>query len=414
MEVKASEIFEKNFDALYETVNVKVDGTDKVLFSGNAFHAQSWINKNKKDYQNLIITDNHRVIENVGGSRSSKTWSIIQLLFYHALNYPNQRISIVRKTLTALNKAMSKDIEVIIDDFGIRHLIEINKTNKTYSFSNGSMIELMGANDADRLRGTARDVLFVDEATELLSDDWLQLIMRTRVKAFISYNPAGNFVWIDKILPENKITIHSTYKDNPFLPYFQIKELLDLKEVNEGEYNIYALGVRASTKDNVYDHFRMVDDKPERFKNYIYGLDFGYNHPTALVRLWYFENELYIEPVIYESHLNTTQLIERFEQLGIEKNIEIPADYSRPEIINELCTAGYQIINADKKVLKGINLLKATKVFFNKKDENTLKEFQMYKWKKVRDIILDEPIKQFDDILDAVRYGNMWIAAYYR
>lgn len=414
MEILASEIFERNYDALYEQVNVRIKETNEIIYTDNAFNSQSWVDKNKDKYGDLIITENHRVIENVGGSRSSKTWSIIQLLFVHAMTYPNQRVSIVRKTLTALNKAMSKDIETIIDDLGIRNLIQINKTNKTYSFKNGSMIELMGANDADRLRGTARDVLFVDEATELLTDDWLQLIMRTRVKSFISYNPAGNFAWIDTILPSNKVTIHSTYLDNPFLPYFQIKELLDLQEINVSEYNIYALGIRSITKENVYDHFRMVKEKPERFKNFIYGLDFGFNHPTALVRLWYYENEIYIEPVIYESYLTTTDLIKRFQDLGIEKNVEIPADYSRPEIIQELIDAGYQVINADKKVHKGINLLKATKVFFNENDEHTLKEYQMYKWKKIRDIILDEPMKQFDDILDAVRYGNMWITAYYR
>ena len=46
------------------------------------------------------------------------------------------------------------------------------------------------------------------------------------------------------------------------------------------------------------------------------------------------------------------------EQLGIEKHINILADYSRPETSSEIDRAGYYIENANKVVKKGIDNIK--------------------------------------------------------
>jgi phage terminase large subunit len=90
----------------------------------------------------------------------------------------------------------------------------------------------------------------------------------------------------------------------------------------------------------------------------VYGLDFGYNHPTALIRVYWSDGDIWIEPVIYESYLTTSELIEKFKQLEIEKTVDILADYSRPEIIAELQNAGYNVNNANKSVKMGINFVK--------------------------------------------------------
>jgi len=142
------------------------------------------------------------------------------------------------------------------------------------------------------------------------------------------------------------------------------------------------------------------------------GLDFGYNHPTALVRVYWHEKDIYIEPVIYESYLTTTQLIERFNSLGISKTDDILADYARPEIIAELQTAGYNVSNANKVVKKGIDNVKSFGVFCQD-DPRLKKEYDNYKWKKVGDTITDEPVKLFDDAMDAVRYATHYIKEMY-
>jgi phage terminase large subunit len=155
-----------------------------------------------------------------------------------------------------------------------------------------------------------------------------------------------------------------------------------------------------------------LNHRPSKFVNYVYGLDFGYNHPTALVRVYWVDNDIFIEKVIYESYLTTTNLIDKMNQLGVEKHVTILADYSRPEIIAEMNNAGFDVQNANKVVKKGIDNIKTFGVFCEDSKE-IKKEYDNYKWKKVGDIITDEPVKLFDDAMDAIRYATTYIRQEY-
>jgi hypothetical protein len=50
---------------------------------------------------------------------------------------------------------------------------------------------------------------------------------------------------------------------------------------------------------------------------------------------------------------------------------------------------------------------------FCQENESLKKEYENYKWKKVGDIILEEPVKLYDDALDAVRYATVYIKEMY-
>jgi phage terminase large subunit len=137
----------------------------------------------------------------------------------------------------------------------------------------------------------------------------------------------------------------------------------------------------------------------------MYGLDFGYNHPTALVKCSYRDGELYLREMLYQSHLTTPELISLLSQL-VNKRDEIRADGARPEIIEDIRKAGFNIKSAQKEVKHGIDKVKSQKIFVN--GENLVKEIQNYKWKRhnATDTVLEEPVKNFDDALDAARYGS--------
>jgi phage terminase large subunit len=159
------------------------------------------------------------------------------------------------------------------------------------------------------------------------------------------------------------------------------------------------------SRRNIYSNWNFVDTKPERFVDYVMGIDFGYNHPTALVKVYYFEDELYVEKIIYQSYLTTTELIAEMEKHNIDKNIDMMADYARPEIIEEIRREGYSIKNAMKSVKKGIDDVKTYRIYVNENDDDIKKEYENYMWKKNGDNITDEPVKLFDDGLDAMRYA---------
>ena len=363
----------------------------------------------------IIFQKNHqalqgpeRFIVNEGGSRSSKTYSLCQLVIVYCLQNKGKVVSIIRKTFPALRATVLRDFTEILKDLGIYSLEAHNKSEQIYTFPNGSMVEFFSVDDEQKIRGRKRDIAWCNEANELYFDDFTQLNMRTEHKLIFDYNPSDNSSWLYELPAEDTVLIRSTYKDNPFLPQSIRNQIEDLKRTDEALYQIYALGQKAVSKSNIYSNWTFMTHRPARFTSYVYGLDFGYNHPTALMRVYWHERDIFIEPVIYESYLTTTMLIEKMRQLNIEKEVTILADYARPEIIAEMVNSGYDVINANKVVKKGIDYVKTFGVYCME-NKDIKREYDNYKWKKIGDHITDEPVKLFDDAMDAVRYAVTYI-----
>ena len=358
------------------------------------------------------MTSDKRFIINQGGSRSSKTYSLCQMIIVYCVQNPNKVVSIVRKTFPALRATVMRDFFEIMKDLEIYEKSNHNMSENIYRFPNGSIVEFFSVDDEQKIRGRKRDIGWCNEANELWFEDFQQLNMRTEEKLIFDYNPSDSSSWLYKLPDEESVMIKSTYKDNPFLPESIKRQIEDLKRTDEALYQIYALGEKAISKSNIYNNWTFLGRKPQRFQSYVYGLDFGYNHPTALIRVYWSDGDIWIEPVIYESYLTTSELIEKFKQLEVEKTVDILADYSRPEIIAELQNAGYNVNNANKSVKMGINFVKTFGVYCQE-DEALKKEYENYKWKKVGDIITEEPVKLYDDAMDAVRYATTYIKETY-
>ena len=353
-----------------------------------------------------------RFVINEGGSRSSKTYSLCQLVIIYCLQNNNKVVSIIRKTFPALRATVLRDFIEILKELNIYSVEDHNKSEHIYTFPNGSIVEFFSVDDEQKIRGRKRDIAWCNEANELYFDDFTQLNMRTESKLIFDYNPSESTSWLYELPTEESILIKSTYKDNPFLPQSIRSQIEDLKRTDEALYQIYALGEKAISKSNIYSNWSFIPHRPARFVNYVYGLDFGYNHPTALMRVYWCDNDIYIEPVIYESYLTTPMLIDKMQSFNIEKTVTIVADYARPEIIAELNNAGYDVQNANKVVKKGIDNIKTFGVLCQD-DKALKKEYENYKWKKVGDMITDEPVKMFDDAMDAIRYATTHIRQEY-
>ena len=374
MEIKSTVIFEKNYEALNDS--------------------------------------NIRFVINEGGSRSSKTYSLCQLVIIYCLQNNNKVVSIIRKTFPALRATVLRDFIEILKELNIYSVEDHNKSEHIYTFSNGSIVEFFSVDDEQKIRGRKRDIAWCNEANELYFDDFTQLNMRTESKLIFDYNPSESTSWLYELPTDESIMIKSTYKDNPFLPQSIRSQIEDLKRTDEALYQIYALGEKAISKSNIYSNWSFIPHRPARFVNYVYGLDFGYNHPTALMRVYWCDNDIYIEPVIYESYLTTPMLIDKMQSFNVEKTVTIVADYARPEIIAELNNAGYDVQNANKVVKKGIDNIKTFGVLCQD-DKAIRKEYENYKWKKVGDMITDEPVKMWDDAMDAIRYATTHIRQEY-
>ena len=353
-----------------------------------------------------------RFVVNQGGSRSSKTYSLCQVIILWCLQNDRKVVSVVRKTFPALRASVMRDFFEVLQNMGIYSKEQHNKSEHIYTFDNGTIVEFFSVDDEQKVRGRKRDIAWCNEANELWYEDFQQLNFRTTKAMIFDYNPSDSDSWLYTLPDVDKVVIKSTYKDNPFLEKSIVKQIEGLKDTDEELYQIYALGEQAVSRENVYRPFEVLPERPDRFTQFVYGLDFGYIHPTALLKIWFWENEVYIEELIYESYLTSADLIARMDAIGVDRKVEIVADYARPEMIAELRTEGYYVLNADKRVEKGINAVKTTKVYLDKSAKNVQRENKNYKYKKVAGDLRDDVAKRHDDAMDAMRYGILYIKSY--
>jgi phage terminase large subunit len=356
----------------------------------------------------VINNDKIRFVINQGGSRSSKTYSICQLLIVLCLKQPGTMVSIVRKSFPSLRASVMRDFFEVMRELNLYKTTEHHKTENIYNFDNGSSVEFFAVDDEQKLRGRKRDILWANEANELNFEEYTQLNMRTTGKLIFDFNPSDNFHWLYDLIsrPESKL-IHSTYKDNPFLEEALVKEIENLINVDESYYRIYALGEKGTGKTTIYTHWKYYEDLPET-KTKIYGLDFGFNHPMSLLEVNFIDNKAYVRELVYESGLTVDDLILRMSSLEVSKKHEMVCDGARPEMIEEIKRAGYMAKSAVKEVKKGIDSVKSTELYIHKESLNVVKETASYKWKTNGDVILDEPVKMYDDAMDAMRYAIHW------
>jgi len=357
--------------------------------------------KNYEAYQSGI-----RNIVNEGGSRSSKTYSIAQVFILGALKQRNKVFSICRKTFPALRASAMRDFFDILKTAGIYRQERHNKTEHIYRFPSGSEVEFFSPDQAEKVRGRKRDYLWVNEANEFSYEDWKQLTMRLTGQAFLDYNPSDMFSWIyDHVITrEDTEVIRSTYLDNPFLEKSIVKEIERYKGLDDNYWRIYGLGQRGISETTIYKNWQYIDKLPDEFDEEIYGLDFGYNNPSGLVQIRLKDKVPYIKELLYESYLTNSQLIEKMKTFNIGHKYIYP-DCAEPQRIEELKKAGFNCKSSDKDVTKGIDTVKSHKMYITKDSVNLLKEVKSYSWKQKDDIILDEPVKANDHLLDAMRYA---------
>lgn len=353
---------------------------------------------------------NIKNIINQGGSRSSKTYSIVQILILIALTTPKTSITIVRKSFPSLRGSVMRDWKEIMFAWNIYDENNHQKTEHIYEFDNKSSIEFISLDDSQKIRGRKRDILYCNEANEIDLESWVQLRMRTTGKVFIDYNPSEIEHWCYDLINEpESILIKSTYKDNPFLSEDQVDYIENLIKVDENYYKVYALGERMTPQSLVYNHFVKYDNLPpeNEILDKSYGLDIGHNHYTAFIEVIFAtDNRLYVKELFYENEVTTEDIVSKIANSDYDRSKMIYVDSARPDIIKSLQRKGIRASLSDKRVKEGIDFIKSKQVLININSENLWRESKMYSWKELKDgTITDEIVKKWDDACDAMRYA---------
>jgi len=370
-------------------------------------------------YRNL--NSKAQVVVNRGGAGSSKSYSLCQLFLHKFLTSRKKKLLIVRKTQPSLRISVLALFKQFLREWGVVDVVKEQKRDFNFFYGN-NLIHFGGLDDPEKIKSTDWNMIWMEEATEFAYEDYQVLKLRLRSpiydegdinQLFMTFNPVDAYHWIKTKVVEGQEEsveeIVSTYHDNPFLSQEYIRTLEELKRQDRNFHRIYAEGDWGRLEHLIYSNYKVIDkdEYPTDPDEIIYGLDFGYNHPTALIEIALKDNIPYERQLIYQTHMTNDMLIRQMNKLGISKTAPIYADSSRPDYIEEICNAGYNFQKGDKKnILEGIDFIKRLDVRILRESADLISEKQTYSWRvDRRGIMLEEPIKYKDDLMDAERYA---------
>lgn len=363
----------------------------------------------------------YRVFVFEGGSRSSKTYSIIQFFISYALSNPTlpTRVVIARKKGTWIASTIWNDFKLILLNLGLLPFCKINKTVKTIRLAS-TVFEFIGLDDTQKLHGLTADIIWINEAMEASKDDFDQMEQRTSRFSILDYNPSAEEHWIyDSVCTRTDCYYdHSTMLDNPFIPDNSRRKILSYEPTEENyangtvdirKWKIYGLGLRATIEGQIFSNWEIIEgDIPHWVTKRWNCLDFGFTHdPTAAAEVGFYKNCLYIDEKFYQTEMTTRDIIKAGKNmLSPYKIISESAD---PRMVKELKDGGLKIKPVKKfagSVVAGIDFMKSCqKIYVTSRSVNAIKELKNYtyqqdstgKW-------LNEPVDDFNHILDGVRY----------
>ena len=372
----------------------------------------------------LELTKPKKVIQ--GSTSSGKTYGIIPIVYDRCLEMPRFKATIVAETLPAVKEGALDIFRNFMMDEGRWVEDSWNASSLTYTCGNGSRLQFKSFDSVGKAKASGkRDLLFLNEANHIDYEIADALIIRSQ-ELWLDFNADMEFWAHTEILPHSDADfLKLTYSDNEAIPSGTLSDLMKRKAKAKAEeesgnkgywwnwWQVYGLGEIGQLQEAVYPIWEILTERPQRFTQFIYGMDFGFQHPTALIKVWFWEDELFLEEVIYQSGLTSKPTIDKMKYRGVDTSVEIMADHSRPEMIYDIMLGGFNILNANKSVSMGLDFINQQKVYVHRDSTNIQNENRKYKYKKVRGIIVDEVKKSDDDAMDAIRYAGAYIKENY-
>lgn len=355
-----------------------------------------------------------------GGAGSGKSWAIAQMIILSMLQgNPVRKWLVCRKVGQTIRLSVWPQLLAIINDLGLYKLFAYNKTDRTITGPGGGEILCVGLDDVQKLKSILGVTdIWVEEASELIPADFEELDTRIRgdrpanyrKKIFLSFNPINKTHWIksyffDREYPDCYI-LKTTYKDNAFLTDDDKQALLKYKETNPYRYQVYALGEWGDIGNTIFSNYRewAFDEPPGEM---LWGMDFGFNHPSTIIGCKYHDGELWICREFCRTGLTNSDLVQSAESMKIDGTII--ADAAEPDRIEEFRRSGFDCRQAAKgqgSLVAGIDWLQSVRINIHSSCPNTMSEISGYKWLEDKDgKSIDKPIPYNDDCLAAIRYA---------
>lgn len=419
------------------------------------------LTEKQKQGLELLQDPDKQYILFTGGSRSGKTYLIMEFLVGRAFQFPGSRQLIVRKNLVdARNSIWDDSLPKYLSQFVPQSQYTLVKSELKVEFANGSVIVLGGLDDEERSQkvlGTEYITIFCNEATQMSYE--VIGMLRTRMAQKV-YDTSKQFVAVNKMIldcnprherhwlyvwgvkfkdPSKKpatllkdadkhATLHWTPYDNrKYLPEGYIETLDALPEIQRqrmlfgrwcgGEGQIFT---DFEEGKHVCDPFPI----PASWSRYR-AIDFGFKHPFAFVCVAYdwATDTIYAYKAFEKPGITINDAAQELSDYEQEQRDVYEVTWSDHDAGNRavLRANGIETTLAHKDVSNGINSIaqrlkvshvtgKPRLMVFRDCDI-LIDQFYSYSWHESNSEVTDKesPIKINDDAMDCLRYASYGI-----
>lgn len=379
----------------------------------------------------------------VKGSRGSKKSRTTALRFiYNLMKYPDSNLLVIRQCFNTHKDSTYAVLKWAVNRFNVGHLWKFSKTPLEARYvPTGQKILFRGMDDPESLSSITVDTgalcwVWIEEAFQLTSEtafNKLDLSIRGELPSGLwkqivfTFNPWSAKHWLKRRFFDTPspdvLALTTNWQCNEWLDEADRKIFLDMEKTSPKRYEIEGKGEWGISEGLVYTKVRQEFFDPEEVKRRInidgtaqyslrYGLDFGFSNSfTALIGLLVSPKlkKIYIFYEHYQRAMTNPMIAAVIRREGLQK-VRIYADSAEPKSIQEIRNEGIYNIHGCKKGgdLKRavIQEIQGYEIIVHPKCVNTIIELSNYCWQvSTDDKILNEPIKEFDHAMDAMRYA---------
>lgn len=296
-----------------------------------------------------------------GGRGSAKSWSVARALIGRAVSRRTRWLC-CREYQTSIRESVHRLLTTQIEDLGLAHLFVVQRD--AILGPHGSEFAFKGLSDGslDSLKSyEAFDGAWIEEG-QSVSRRSLQIlkptIRRPGSEIWITLNPENEEdpVYADYILdpPKNAIVQRINWHDNLWFPDVLRDEMTaDYARDPETAAWIWGGDIRRNSDKQVLRgkcETRPFVPDPALWDGPYQGVDWGYGQdPSCLIRVWLWEDCLWVEHEAYGDRVELDDLAALFDSIPDARAFPTRADCSRPETISHVRRAGYARLSACRK-----------------------------------------------------------------
>ena len=363
---------------------------------------------------NKILALKKRIKIIQGGTSAGKTFGIIPVIIDKCAKQSGLEVSVVAESIPHLRRGALRDFLKIMKWTNRFQEDRFNKSYLKYEFANGSFIEFFSADDASKLRGARRDILYINECNNVTFEAYNELSIRTKRSVYLDFNPANEF-WVHRELKgeDDADFIILTYKDNEGLDEGIIQQIEKnrLKAKTSAYWRnwwtVYGEGKVGQLQGAVFTNYKTIDRIPEEARLIGIGLDFGYSaDPTAIIAVYKYNDQRILNEMTYQTGLLNSDISKM-----LPKDVPVYADSAEPKSIRDIQLYGITIKGVTKgrdSINYGIDVMQRQDYLVTSQSTNLIKELRSYCWDKDKTgKQLNKPVDNFNHALDAVRYHEM-------